>query len=102
MWKFPMLTIAAAAAFQFTVPAAQAEIAKCAPRSGMVDVLKTKYSEQQNGFGFVNQATVFELFVSKAGTWTMLATTTAGISCIIGAGTNWQGMVPPDPNVKSS
>jgi hypothetical protein len=30
--------------------------------------------------------------VSGEGSWTLLATNTAGLSCIIGSGTNWQGI----------
>jgi len=78
------------------------QAAVCAPRPSIVDALKTKYSERQNGVGIVNQNTVFELFVSIEGSWTMLATNVAGISCIVGSGTSWQGVDQPNANARAS
>lgn len=81
---------------------AQAQGTICGPRLGIVDALKSKFSEEQNGIGVVNQATVFELFVSVEGSWTMLATNTAGISCIVGSGTSWQPITIADKNARAS
>ena len=91
--------IAAAAILASTTANAQSI---CGPRPGIIEVLKSKFSEEQNGVGIVNQATVFELYVSAEGSWTMLATNTAGISCIVGSGTNWQGVVVADRNARAS
>jgi hypothetical protein len=66
--------------------------AACGPRAGMIEILKSRYAETQSGVGFVDVGTVVELYVSGEGSWTLLATNTAGLSCIIGSGTNWQGI----------
>jgi hypothetical protein len=92
--------LSAASAFLPTV--SQAQAAMCAPRPAIVDTLKTRFSEQQNGVGVVNQETVFELFVSVEGSWTMLATNVAGISCIVGSGSGWQGILASDRNARAS
>jgi hypothetical protein len=83
-------------------PGSAAQAAICAPRPSIVDALKSKFSEQQNGVGIVNTETVVELFVSVEGSWTMLTTNVTGISCIVGSGTSWQGVVPPNASARAS
>ena len=39
-------------------------------------------------------AAVLELYVSEAGTWTVVQTRPNGLSCIMAAGDNWQSMQP--------
>lgn len=64
--------------------------APCIPRGEAVDKLRQQYDEQQVGIGLDRQGQmVAEMFVSPKGTWTMLATRTNGLSCIIASGEDW-------------
>lgn len=68
---------------------------KCAPHKEMVALLSSKYKEAPKGLGLVHGTRVVELFVSGAGTWTILATKLDGKACIIAAGKDWED-VPLD------
>ena len=53
--------------------------------------LEKKFEEQVAGRGLVaNGKAMFELFVSKSGSWTVLVSDPKGRSCIIASGEHWQ------------
>ena len=76
------------------IPAQAAPI--CGDRDYLVGQLKAGYQETAVASGIVNETKLMEIFVSRAGTWTILITTVAGQSCIIGAGEGWEP-VPSEP-----
>ena len=64
----------------------------CAPRDLAVNQLEKQFRENVSGRGLtVNGMRMIELFVSEAGSWTVLASDPAGLSCIIASGESWQG-----------
>ena len=68
---------------------------RCGPRANVIETLESRYQEQRIGVGVAgNQAAVVELFVSEAGTWTIIVTRTSGVSCMVSAGQGWE-TVPP-------
>lgn len=80
-----VLTCGAAAAQM--PPGAQA----CGKRADLVAQLQRDYHEQQRSFGQVSQSALIEIFVSDNGeTWTIMATGSNGMSCVLSAGKNWQ------------
>jgi hypothetical protein len=74
---------------------ASAATPQCAAHEEMVKVLATRYSEAPKAVGLVNEDRVVEIFVSKAGSWTILVTRPGGTACILAAGQNWED-VPLD------
>ena len=44
--------------------------------------------------GLAGQSAVIELFVSTTGSWTLMATDTKGVACLIAAGEAWQDEPP--------
>jgi len=69
------------------VPArAEGEGPLCAKRGEYVDFLKRNRNESQERIALVSERTLFELFISPAGTWTVLTTTTTGLSCLARSG----------------
>jgi hypothetical protein len=62
----------------------------CADRAEMVRSLADKFKENPTAIGQINGEAVVEVFVSKNGTWTILATGTDGKSCVLSAGENWE------------
>ena len=79
-----------AAGFLAVTPAvASAQFAMCGERALIIDQLKTKYNETRQAVGLISNNGAAELFVSEKGTWTMLVTDQAGITCIIAAGEAW-------------
>lgn len=89
MSKFKVLPILAGLVPILAVPAADAAPA-CGKRDDVVKALDSKYHESRRALGLADGLLVFELFVSEAGTWTMVATDTSGRSCLVASGEAWQ------------
>lgn len=83
-----MRTITLLAALLWALPAAPAfaEGPVCAKRAEYVDFLKRNRNETQERTALVSERTLLELFVSPSGTWTVLTTTTTGLSCLARTG----------------
>ncbi len=62
----------------------------CGDRALMVQKLASEFKENPMAVGMVDQSAVLEIFVSDEGTWTILATDTGGMSCVLSAGEGWQ------------
>ncbi len=63
----------------------------CFARDEATLQLKEKFKEKVVGRGLTpNGEAMFEVFVSKAGTWTVLASDTNGQSCVVATGEAWQ------------
>ncbi len=73
----------------FLLPAAgpvAAEGPVCAKRSQYVEFLKRNRNETQEKVEVVSERTILEFFVSPAGTWTVLTTSSTGLSCLARTG----------------
>ena len=67
----------------------------CLPRADVLFLLEGKYDEHLVAVAVAKNGTIIEILASKGGaTWTMLSTSSTGISCIAAAGENWR-VVPP-------
>lgn len=72
----------------------------CALHEGVAKQLEKRFSEQVVGRGLAKKGRVmFELFVSKTGSWTVIATNTKGNSCVVASGDSWNNvpMLVGDP-----
>lgn len=85
----------AAGLFLIAPAIAHAQFAMCGERAQIIEGLKTKYQETRQAAGLIASSGVAELYVSEAGTWTMLVTLESGKSCIIAAGHSWD----PSPSL---
>ena len=63
----------------------------CSGHESMVKLLGKRYQEALSQYGVSGQTNLVEIFISKAGTFTILATRTDGVSCIIATGDSWEG-----------
>jgi len=87
----PALAALLAASF-FLVSIQQAKAAVCSERKKFTSYLSEKYNEVPKAIGLVSNSGMMEVFVSEKGTWSILMTTPNGITCLIAAGDNWQGI----------
>ena len=69
-----------------TATPAAADSPVCARRGEYVDFLKRNRNETQEKVEVVSERTVLEFFVSPAGTWTVLTTSSTGLSCLARTG----------------
>ena len=64
---------------------------QCGPRQEVVEALGQKFHEDRKAIGLAaGRQAIVELFVSAQGTWTLSLTDTKGLTCIVGAGEDWQ------------
>lgn len=61
----------------------------CGKHDEMVAALRLNFQEERHVIALVPPMAIVEVFVSKTGTWTMLATNPNGNACIAAAGINW-------------
>lgn len=85
------LALAGALTIAFWPRAAQAAV--CGSRDAIQKILSDRYQESSRGLGLVSDNGVVELYISDAGTWSILMTTIRGSTCIIAAGHTWQDLV---------
>lgn len=71
-------------------PAAAGAAPQCAARVQVLDMLATKYSETRRSIGIAADQTVMEVFASETGSWTLTVTAPNGMTCLIGAGQNYE------------
>jgi len=82
---------AAAAMLSFHPLAAETgENSPCAERTNVVNTLDSQYKESPRAIGLVSHEAVLEIFVSETGTWTVVVTDPAGVSCVLAAGQSWE------------
>ena len=62
----------------------------CMPRGGADDKLRSEYGEKVLGHGVSSDGTLVEIFLAPSGTFTVIKTTPAGLSCVVDFGEGWQ------------
>ena len=67
-----------------------AAMSMCGDREQVVSELRQTFSEAPMAVGQVDGNAVVEIFASEEGSWTILATGTDGVSCIISAGEGFE------------
>jgi hypothetical protein len=65
-------------------------ISVCARYEDLKQTLSKRYQEKISAYGLSKQKDKVEIFVSKSGTFTILATRPDGLSCILAVGDNWE------------
>ncbi|MBI1622238.1 hypothetical protein [Aquamicrobium zhengzhouense] len=65
-------------------------MAMCGDRKQVLSDLQQQFSEAPMAIGQVDEQAVMEILVSESGSWTILATGTDGVSCIVSAGEGFQ------------
>lgn len=91
-----MKTIAVMAAL--CASPAFAEDPVCGPHEIVSDQLAANYGEVSVGYGYDPRGFVVEVYVSKAGTWTVVGVEPDGRTCFLSAGTDWAFVEKPWPN----
>jgi len=86
-----------AAALSLSVETGSAQAPACGPHDAIVQSLAEQYRENPQSVGMVDSNTLVEIFVSDQGSWTILATDTAGKSCVLSAGEGWETKIAALP-----
>jgi len=72
-----------------TAPPAMTQL-PCGSRTEIIEILTTTYGEREVAHGLANTGALAQVFVGPDGTWTIVATSPNGVSCLIGAGHDWE------------
>jgi hypothetical protein len=73
--------------------------APCGKRTDVVRMLRDNFGETQIAHGLANTGAVAEVFISAKGTWTIVATSPNGLTCMIGSGESWQPEIAHDGTI---
>jgi hypothetical protein len=97
MWKFKEICLAACllgvlGAHAPTHSQAMMQV-PCAKRDELLKLLGTKYAEKLANTGVTAAGQLVEVFVSDKGTWTVVSSQPSGLSCILAAGSAWEGQI---------
>ena len=71
----------------------------CGKRADVEKMLKEQYGERAMAHGLAHTGAVAEIFTSPKGTWTIIATSPNGMSCMIGSGKSWQTTLAGDETI---
>ena len=86
-----LASIVSASLLMAAVTNVEAAQRMCGERAKLADFLKKKYQEAPIGLGVGGSGkTVYEVFTSQKGTWTVMMTMTTGKSCIMATGHSWR------------
>jgi len=80
-------------------PAQSATELPCGERDSVVKMLKETYGERASAHGIAHTGAIAEVFISPRGTWTIIATSPNGMSCMVGAGESWQTTIAADDTI---
>ncbi len=64
----------------------------CAKQTDLRSYLQEAYAEKLAAVGMVNEQSIMEIYVSDSGTWTVVLTNPAGVSCLVLSGQGWQSI----------
>ncbi len=76
---------------------AQTEVLEltCTSREAVVKFLGEKHGERVTVRGFIDEASLLEVFSTPDGaTWTVVLTLASGRSCMVASGENWEKVSP--------
>jgi len=77
----------------FPLFAQDSSLPVCGPRADLTKVLTDTYKEAPTGTGLEQGGAILELLVSNAkGTWTLMAHSPNGFSCIVTTGVAWRDL----------
>ena len=68
----------------------EAEQRTCMPHEGAGDKLHAEYGEKIAGHGLSRDGTLLEIYLAPSGSFTVIKTTPAGLSCVVDFGEGWQ------------
>lgn len=101
-WFCFFVGIAVITVFAVSAARAQPRMAVCGEGHEMRDGLRTAHNEFLVGEGLTVSGAVVELFTARNGeTWSLLLTVPGGVTCLIGAGSEWQHLEQPKPQPRT-
>lgn len=93
MWKIIIIS----AILSSIASIAQAQTApQCNERKSVLKLLENKYKESPVAFGVTSNGGLVEVLksgtTSTSDTWTIIITTSKGVSCLVAAGEGWKAI----------
>lgn len=70
---------------------------QCGPRDLVIAHLAEEYQETRRGIGIAANGAVMEIFAAQNGSWTVLVTTTEGMSCLLASGQAYEPLTEELP-----
>ena len=71
-------------------PGAPPQPRTCMTHDGADDKLRSEFGEKILGHGVSSDGTLVEIYLAQSGSFTVIKTTPAGLSCVVDFGEGWQ------------
>ena len=85
-----MIRILLLAAMISTAGASATAASQCGPRKAMIDTLAKNFEEHRVAIGLSRNGRLLEVLARKDGrTWTVIATSPQGMTCVLDTGEEW-------------
>ena len=94
MFAIPLVIAAAALTITLLIPLPASAQAVCGKRNALLKQLEGSYKEAPMSMALAANGSVVEVTRSDKGTWTILLTNPAGVTCLMAAGENWENLKP--------
>ena len=86
-----MIRILLLAAMISTVSASAIAASHCGPRKAIIETLAKNFEEHPIAIGLSHNGRLLEILARKDGrTWTVIATSPEGITCVLDTGEEWR------------
>tara|TARA_S200002703_G_scaffold17685_1_gene14481 strand:- start:627 stop:914 length:288 start_codon:yes stop_codon:yes gene_type:complete len=81
------------ALFVFAAGSAHAQM-PCVKYDDVVKRLNEMHQEKKVAHGLTMLGSLYEVYASDSGSWTMISVTPRGVACPVGSGQGWQMIIP--------
>lgn len=89
-WLFKYFLVIAIVFYAIAAIPSNAAGRVCGERAKMAAFLAKRYGEKPRAMGVASSGkSVMEIYTSEKGSWTVLMTTSKGVTCIMSAGHSW-------------
>lgn len=102
MFVAPLVIAAAALAITLFTPLPASAQAVCGKRDALLKQLEGSYKEAPMSMALAANGSVVEVTRSDKGTWTILLTNPAGVTCLMAAGEHWENLKQKKADFKPS
>lgn len=93
-----LVILALVAMFLGSIKEADAQ-SVCGDYEEITDKLEASYQEYRHGLGLAANGSVIEIRVSETQTFTIIIVRPDGLTCLMAAGENWEGIKKPTPGL---
>ena len=102
MFMIPSVAVTVALTGMLLTSTSASAQAVCGQRDSLLKQLESSYKEAPISMALAANGSVVEVTRSEKGTWTLLLTNPAGVTCLMAAGEHWESLKQKKADFKPS